>query len=268
MSGIQGGQTPAVVVPASIGRRIGAYVIDGAIGFGVVAVLGGVLAAVLQAVVRPTDEDGLAILILWITVMVFLVGLAWGLVYTAMQGGRGSLGQRALGLRVDDLYLGGRIGFWRALLRNIVWSLAGSIVVGYFTPLFDASGRHQGWHDMVARGVVADARETDAARVVPPVPRLATANPYLPPPAGAVASAPPLPPAPPSSFAPGAAGFAPGAAAGFAPAAAPAHPPVLDPAAAVPPGVGSRRDQEQPLLHLPRTLRPRRRPRSSPSRPA
>jgi hypothetical protein len=57
---------------------------------------------------------------------------------------------------------------------------------------------------MVARALVIDGRATDAAAAAPvaaaPEP---TANPYLPPPAGAVASAPPLPVPPPTSFAPG-----------------------------------------------------------------
>ncbi|WP_292848451.1 RDD family protein [Microbacterium sp.] len=213
MSAVQSGRPG---VPAAIGRRVGAYVIDGAIGCGVVAVLGGVGAAVLQAVLRPGDERALALLILWVNLVVLLAGLAWSLVYTAMQGGRGSLGQRALGLRLADQADGGAIGFWRALLRNVVWGLACSIVVGYFTPLFDGSGRRQGWHDLVARAVVIDARATDAATAVPAPPRPATANPYLPPPAGAVASAPPLPAAPPASFAP--AGVAPTGPAPTAPA--------------------------------------------------
>jgi hypothetical protein len=51
--------------------------------------------------------------------------------------------------------------------RTIVFGLAGSIVVGWFTPLFDASGRRQGWHDLASGAVAVDARTArpDASRL-------------------------------------------------------------------------------------------------------
>jgi len=67
------------------------------------------------------------------------------------------------------------LGFGRALLRNIVFGLSAAIVVGYFTPLFDGSGRFQGWHDRAAGALMRDARGATA-----PAPAAAT------PPAAAV----------------------------------------------------------------------------------
>ncbi|KAF2411752.1 hypothetical protein B1729_18620, partial [Microbacterium sp. B35-04] len=112
--------------------------------------------------------------------------LAWWLVYSAMQGGRGSIGQRALGLQLQDVDSRGRIGIWRAVWRNIVFGLAGSIVIGYFSPLFDSSGRRQGWHDMASRSMVLDIRAGHATSHLDATALLAE-NPYL------AAVRPPLP---------------------------------------------------------------------------
>jgi hypothetical protein len=109
--------------------------------------------------------------------------LAWGLVYAALQGGRGSIGQRLVGLQLRDADAGTPIGFWRAVWRNLVLALTGAVVIGWFTPLFDRSVRRQGWHDLAARAVVVDARRADAAtRPVRTIARHAdpAGNPYLP----------------------------------------------------------------------------------------
>jgi hypothetical protein len=120
-----------------------------------------------------------------------------------MQAGRGSIGQRAVRIRLYDADGGSaadaRIGFARALVRNIVWGLAVSIFVGYFTPLFDQSGRRQGWHDKAARAIVGDreAAELAVAPAAPPTSPIATAPsapalvlPVVPPPPPKITSAP------------------------------------------------------------------------------
>ncbi|MEZ3161448.1 RDD family protein [Microbacterium sp. BWT-B31] len=216
-------------VPASLGRRVGAYAIDIAIAWGIQVVLVCIGAGVVIGSGANREERSLAVALLFMYLLVGVASLAWAFVYTAMQGGRGSIGQRALGLRLADAGTGARIGFGRALGRNIIWALAGSIVVGYFSPLFDSSGRRQGWHDLVAKAVVIDAKATDASSRPEPEVAAAVANPYLPPPAGAApVAAPPASPSPPvPQFtrpappvpAPGGAG--PG---GFAAPAAPAAP--------------------------------------------
>ena len=155
---------PGAAPAATIGRRVGAFAIDIAVAWVIGAVLVGVVLGILFGVGPAWERDGLAVMILLSYVGIVLLLLVWWLVYSAMQGGRGgSIGQRILGLRLHDAASAGPIGFWRAILRNLVFSLATSIVVGYFTPLLDASGRRQGWHDMTARAVVVDIRNTDAA---------------------------------------------------------------------------------------------------------
>ncbi|MFK4835438.1 RDD family protein [Microbacterium sp. ZW T2_14] len=188
---------PGAAPAATIGRRVGAFAIDIGVVYAIGAVLVGIVAGIIFGVGAGWERDGLALMILFSYVGIGLLLFVWWLVYSAMQGGRGSIGQRLLGLRLQDAAAFSEasgavpIGFGRALWRNIVFGLAGSIVVGYFSPLFDASPRRQGWHDMASKAVVVDMRKAPAAppAAAPP----ATANPYLPPPAGAAT----LPPAPP-----------------------------------------------------------------------
>ena len=153
-----------VMRPAVIDRRIGAYAIDVGIAvavplmlvsmvFGAAFGLGAMIGA---TAVWPQQLVPALLIVSW---------AGWALVYTVMQGGAGSIGQRLVGLRLADAETGDRIGFGRALARNVVFHLAVSIVVGFFTPLFDRTPRHQGWHDLAARACVVDARATAAAAV-------------------------------------------------------------------------------------------------------
>lgn len=155
--------------PAPIGRRAGAYALDIGTAYLLVFVIGGIAGAA-QLASSGGDAKALAGALLLVWAIVLIVSLAWLLVYSAMQGGRGSIGQRATGVLIRDAATGAPIGFWRALLRNVVWALAGSIIVGYFSPLFDSSGRRQGWHDLATRSVVV-VRQPALANVptVPPV---------------------------------------------------------------------------------------------------
>jgi len=202
--------------PATIARRVGACVIDVAIALGISLVLVGVCAAIIFTVGPSWTQTALALAGLLMYVGIAFAALAWGLVYTAMQGVRGSIGQRLVGIRLADAATGAPIGFWRALLRNIVFGLAGSIVVGYFSPLFDSSGRRQGWHDKVASALFVDRDSAATLTATPPAgvpiqhlaspagaptgpvrtgsaPAQAAAPAY----SGAVPPRPPLPPRPP-----------------------------------------------------------------------
>ena len=167
---------PLIAHPASLGRRAGAFAVDLAISFGLAFVLFVLLAIVVMGSSASRDYGLVALVAITSYAVVAACLVAWLLVYSAMQGGRGSIGQRAFGVRLQDEATGGPIGFWRAVLRNLVWGLAGSIVVGYFSPLFDSSPRRQGWHDRAARTVVTGARATGA--VHPPFAELSV-NPYL-----------------------------------------------------------------------------------------
>ncbi|MDQ0644054.1 RDD family protein [Microbacterium murale] len=150
------------VAPTS--RRAVAYLIDAAIAAGIGLVLG-ILLIVFATIAGP--EGMLGVLAIGGPV-VWLMLVGWLVFYTFMQTRNGSIGMRAQGLRLVSETDGAPLGFGRALLRNVIFWLAASIVVGYFTPLFDGSGRFQGWHDKVARSLMLDAR-TGSASVAAPV---------------------------------------------------------------------------------------------------
>ena len=186
---------PALDQIAPISRRAVAYVIDALIAGGLGLVLGGGL--LLASMLSGGLEASITVLLIGGPV-VSLVLLAWFIVYTVMQAGKGSIGMRAKGLRLVSAADGEPLGFGRALLRNIIFGLAGAIVVGYFSPLFDGSGRFQGWHDKVASSLMLDARVPAPEPVVEEAP-VPEAPPLLPAP-----SFERLPPAPMPGFAPAA----------------------------------------------------------------
>jgi uncharacterized RDD family membrane protein YckC len=158
---------------APISRRAVAYVIDALIAGGLGVVLSGIVVTIAVATGSP---EGILLVIAIGMPVVVAIELAWLLIYTYMQVGTGSIGMRVQGVRLVDAENGGSIGFWRALLRNVIFGLAASIVVGYFSPLFDGSGRFQGWHDKVAKSLVIDARSSSPA--APPTQAMPVAQPF------------------------------------------------------------------------------------------
>jgi uncharacterized RDD family membrane protein YckC len=200
---------PAFDQIAPISRRAVAYVIDALIAGGLAVLLTGGL--ILAVALSGGIEASITTLVIG-GPLVSLVLLGWFIVYTVMQAGKGSIGMRAQGLRLVSAADGAPLGFGRTLLRNIIFGLAAAIVVGYFSPLFDGSGRFQGWHDKVASSLMLDARVAAPEPVVEEEP-IPEAPPLLPAP-----SFERLPPAPMPGFAPAAPAVA------AAPAAAPAAP--------------------------------------------
>lgn len=186
---------PALDQIAPISRRAVAYVIDALIAGGLGLLLGGGL--LLASMLSGGLEASITVLLIGGPVVSLLL-LAWFIVYTVMQAGKGSIGMRAQGLRLVSAADGEPLGFGRTLLRNIIFGLAGAIVVGYFSPLFDGSGRFQGWHDKVASSLMLDARVPAPEPVVEEAP-VPEAPPLLPAP-----SFERLPPAPMPGFAPAA----------------------------------------------------------------
>ena len=208
---------PALAQIAPISRRAIAYLIDAAIAAGLGILFGG--GRLVATSLSGSLEASLLTLLIGGPI-VSLVLLAWFVVYTAMQAGRGSIGMRAQGLRLVRAQDGSPLGFGRALLRNLVFGLAGAIVVGYFSPLFDGSGRFQGWHDKAVGALMLDARVAAPEPEPEPEP-VEEAPPLLPAP-----SFERLPPAPMPGFAPaGSAAEASASAASVPAAAAPAFPP-------------------------------------------
>jgi uncharacterized RDD family membrane protein YckC len=216
-------------VPAPLGRRAAAYAIDIGIvvaGVAVWMLIGYLLSGALGWVVTVV-----------FAIVAWVLAIAWWFVYSAMQGGRGSVGMRVMKLRLVRLEGGAPLGFGAALLRNVIWGLAASIVVGYFSVFFDKTGRGQGWHDKVAQAFMRDARADagttaparDASAAPPPVSPVAPAYAATPALATPSALATPAPAAPAASYA----GPAP-ADAGRAPALPPLPPRPTPAAPAVP----------------------------------
>jgi hypothetical protein len=151
----------------------------------------------------------------------YILMAVWWVVVSILQGSGASIGQRMCGIALVSADTGETIGFWRALLRNIVFGASCLIVVGPFSPLFD-SVRQRGWHDKASGSMMVDLAAV-AEQAVVPVRRTGapaqTANPFLasgrspfdellgtPTPAAPMAPvAPPAPPAPAPAFDPAAA---------------------------------------------------------------
>ncbi|MDA4891499.1 RDD family protein [Streptomyces sp. MS2A] len=192
----------ATAVPvAAPSRRALAYLVDAGIG----AVIGGVgYGITLASVLGATDLTALLATMSLGLGIVGLALLAWFLVCTALQGSSGgSVGMRLLGLRlVREEAPAEPLGFGRALVRNLLFAVTAAIVVGYFTPLFDGSGRFQGWHDRAGRALMLDVRSLRSPAVAAATPAAGEAASVVPAEAPgtetvAIPGLPPVPPRPP-----------------------------------------------------------------------
>ncbi|WP_336644996.1 RDD family protein [Microbacterium sp. USHLN186] len=177
---------------APISRRIIAYLIDALLA-AVLPIIGIIVVATMTvgALRNPEAAASAGLGIVAVALVVGVLSVAWFVVYTVMQTGAGSIGMRAQGLRLTDAAGAGRLSFGRALLRNLVFGVTGAVVIGMFSPLFDGSGRFQGWHDKAANAVMRDARSVAPAAdaevpAVEPFASLAAA-----PPTAAISAAPP-----------------------------------------------------------------------------
>lgn len=161
---------PAIDSIAPISRRAIAYLIDALIAGGI-AIIGSVILFFMLNSVATSAQSLTALLTATLIGygVLSLVLLGWLVVYTLMQSRNGSIGMRAQGVRLASADDGEPVGFGRALLRNLVFGVSGWIIVGYFTPLFDSSGRFQGWHDRVANALVLDARKSPLRQAAPAV---------------------------------------------------------------------------------------------------
>ena len=197
--------------PASLGRRVGAYVIDTVIVSLVIVVW-----VVLGVVISGALQD--ATILFVFAAVAWLLAVGWIFIYSALQGGHGSIGMRLMKIQLVRLETGTPLGFGRALLRNVVWGAAGAIIVGFFSVLFDRSGLQQGWHDKAVHGYMRDAQGVPAAPAATPH----------------TTSVPPVSPVAPAY---GGAAFPTYAASSPEPVAPPAATVIPAPAAPVPPAV-------------------------------
>jgi len=155
-----------------MGRRLGARIIDGIIigAFYIVFSIAGVAGSVnsakdcdpnaASAVYESCVNDavssafsGLSIVV----VLLLIVNLVYELLMVTWKGG--TLGKLALGLRVVNVETGQKPGLGAAIIRWIIPIVGGFAcgigqLVVYLSPLWDKSGRQQGWHDKAAKTMV------------------------------------------------------------------------------------------------------------------
>jgi uncharacterized RDD family membrane protein YckC len=139
---------PGGSVPAGMGARLAARIVDGLILIIPLAIIGGAIGAF------ATDAGGKRLAWQFIATVI-------GWVYSAYFIGvrQQTPGKMLLGIKVADAQTGGPIGIGRAFVRDVVLTITGLIcLIGYISPFFDSTKRYQGWHDKAASDFVVSAR--------------------------------------------------------------------------------------------------------------
>jgi len=196
-----------VVVYAHVGRRLVAFLLDGVVAgviFGIVYGIGFATIDLPSGLVTSSDPRFASLVSQILTVVGIasaLAGLYWlGMLVWEGRTGR-TVGNLVMGIRTQREADGMPIGVGRALLRYLVVAACGLVPVFgtllvLLSPLWDGSGRKQGWHDKAAKAVVVDQRAMQRAAT----PRTASfapatggpsAGPDLPAPAGPPQAGPP-----------------------------------------------------------------------------
>lgn len=242
----------STIVPANYGRRVLAFLIDGAFGGVLTTIIALPIIWIAAASVAPGSTFELAGL------PYTLISLASGLYPLAMlvlQAFTGfSLGKRIMGLRTVKVEALIRPGLGRMLLRGVIVG-ASNIVIGigpllvYLSPLWDPSKRLRGWHDRLSGTWVIDVTRgpnplaKNAGEIVDDVPAVEkTRRPKAAPVPAAVVPAAPAAQAPvvqSLSQAPDAYSYAPPSVAAAAPSAPPVAPAPSAPPVPVNPDVPS-----------------------------
>ncbi|GAA2327189.1 RDD family protein [Streptomyces kunmingensis] len=170
-SGMPGpGMPPGVPPLATMGRRLGARLIDGALFFVVYLVFLVPKFSDFLDAVQACDANSSAFdtcvnnatsdfqsSTLPIAGIFMLLVLLYEVLLTAFVGA--TLGKMAVGIRVLKAETGAKPGIGGGFLRWIIPTV-GSFACGigallvYLSPFWDKSGRRQGWHDKVASTVV------------------------------------------------------------------------------------------------------------------
>ena len=117
---------------ASFWRRFGGFIID--------AVIVGVAAGIISAFLSPEAGSGVSL----------VIGVAY---YIPLNANGGTLGKRAVGIRLEDAETGENISIGRALVRYVVAIASGlAIFLGYLWAAWD--DKKQTWHDKAAGSIV------------------------------------------------------------------------------------------------------------------
>jgi uncharacterized RDD family membrane protein YckC len=138
---------------ATAGRRFAGYLLDAV--FLSVVVAGPV--ALLENLIaidrsKPTADQ---IDVLPFELIMFVGLIWWAVVVGWIEGGRfqATPGKLVLGMKIDDVAIGGPIGFWRGVLRWLVFFPSVWLVGAGLWPLLSNPPRHA-WHDRASRSVV------------------------------------------------------------------------------------------------------------------
>ncbi|HJQ44345.1 MAG TPA: RDD family protein [Jatrophihabitantaceae bacterium] len=154
------------MVPASLRRRLVARLIDGFVLSAPVTLL---VHGISQSVsTTKCVDDGIAfelcakqasfLSFAWHTwLILFAFTAVYEVAFLAVLGA--TPGKWVMDMRVVDERTGAAPAPWRLVVRYTVLCLTGSVfTLGWWSPLFDRTGRRRGWHDRAgAAMVVRDA---------------------------------------------------------------------------------------------------------------
>lgn len=142
-------------VPAAPGRRVVALVVDQVLVAGVVVAAYVFLAAGASSAATVGSETATAVALLGLLVVPFAASAVVGLAQLIAEGRSGAtVGNLALGIRTVRVATAQPPGFGRAVLRRLIESLGGILVVGQYviaaSPAWDSGRYRQGWQDKAA----------------------------------------------------------------------------------------------------------------------
>jgi len=150
---------------ATFGQRIVARIIDFVI-LGVLYVLVtfmglGAASQTVDPVTGEVSGGGLTAILLTYLVVLTL-GVAYEVVLIAIKGQ--TVGKMVMGVKVIKQVNGEVAGWGPSFVRYLIPTLASMLTCGlgglvvYLSPLFDKSGRMQGWHDNAANDLVISTK--------------------------------------------------------------------------------------------------------------
>lgn len=146
-------QVPVIgtVQVASVGQRLAARAID----LGILIVSYFALTFIMTILVQIFDASLYLFPVVGLLWLIFWLLYEW--LFIAYRGA--TLGKAAMGIIVVDQRNGARLGLGSSFVRQLIpWVGALILFIGtllvYLSPLFDNSGRMQGWHDKAAGDLV------------------------------------------------------------------------------------------------------------------